>query len=91
MNKSISPADFIDRVIKFNGRIRLYNAPDLREHCLNAVSVDTPRGIRLAKQKTSRKIDAAVALSFAALAAVIREASEPNRWPVTENPRQHEF
>ena len=37
--------------------IRLYNAPDLREHVLNAVSVETPRGIRLSKQKTSRKID----------------------------------
>jgi phage terminase large subunit-like protein len=50
--------------------IGLYNAPDLREHVLNAVSVETPRGIRLSKQKTSRKIDAAVALSFAVLAAV---------------------
>jgi phage terminase large subunit-like protein len=48
----------------------LYNAPDLREHVLNAVSVETPRGIRLSKQKTSRKIDGAVALSFAVLAAV---------------------
>ena len=50
--------------------IRLYNAPDLREHVLNAVSVETPRGIRLSKRKTSRKIDGAVALSFAVLAAV---------------------
>ena len=50
--------------------IRLYNAPDLRQHVLNAVSVETPRGIRLAKQKTSNKIDGAVALSFAVLAAV---------------------
>jgi phage terminase large subunit-like protein len=37
---------------------------------LNAVSVETPRGIRLSKQKTSKKIDAAVALSFAVLAAI---------------------
>jgi phage terminase large subunit-like protein len=50
--------------------IRLYNAPDLRELVLNAVSVETPRGIRLSKQKTSRRIDGAVALSFAVLAAV---------------------
>jgi phage terminase large subunit-like protein len=50
--------------------IRLYNAPDLRQHCLNAVSVETPRGIRLSKQKTANKIDAAVALSFAVLAAI---------------------
>jgi hypothetical protein len=41
----------------------------LREHELNAVSIETARGFRLAKQKTSRKIDAAIALSFACLAA----------------------
>ena len=50
--------------------IRLYKAPDLREHVLNAVSVETPRGIRLSKQKTSNKIDGAVAFSFAVLAAI---------------------
>lgn len=53
-----------------NRNLRLYNAPDLREHVLNSVSVETPRGIRLSKQKTSNKIDGAVALSFAVLAAV---------------------
>jgi phage terminase large subunit-like protein len=55
--------------------IRLYNAPDLREHVLNAVSIETPRGIRLSKQKTSNKIDAAVALSFAVLSAI--QAGKP--------------
>jgi hypothetical protein len=44
-------------VLTTNG-IRLYNAPDLRQHVLNAVSIETPRGIRLSKQKTSNKIDA---------------------------------
>ena len=53
-----------------NRNIRLYNAPDLRQHVLNAVSVETPREIRLAKQKTSNKIDGCVALSFAVLASV---------------------
>jgi phage terminase large subunit-like protein len=53
-----------------NRTIRLYHAADLREHVISAVSVETPRGIRLAKQKTSRKIDGAVALSFAVLAAI---------------------
>jgi hypothetical protein len=53
-----------------NRNLRIYNAPDLREHVLNAVSIETPRGIRLSKQKTSAKIDGAVALSFAVLAAV---------------------
>jgi len=37
---------------------------------MNAVSVETHRGIRLSKQKTANKIDAAVALSFAVLAAI---------------------
>ncbi len=50
--------------------LRLYNAPDLREHCLNAVSVESSRGIKLAKERTSAKIDGCVALSFAVLAAV---------------------
>ena len=40
--------------------ITLYNAPDLREHVQNAVSVETARGIRLSKQKTSNKIDGAL-------------------------------
>lgn len=53
-----------------NRNLRLYHAADLRQHVLNAVSVETPRGIRLSKQKTSNKIDAAVALSFAVLAAI---------------------
>jgi phage terminase large subunit-like protein len=39
--------------------------PTLTEHVLNAVAVETPRGFRLAKEKTSRKVDAAVALSMA--------------------------
>ena len=38
--------------------------PTLTEHVSNAVAVETPRGFRLAKEKTSRKIDAAVALSM---------------------------
>ena len=50
--------------------IRLYNAPDSRSHVLNAVSIETPRGIRLSKQKTSNKIDGAVAFSFGVLATI---------------------
>jgi phage terminase large subunit-like protein len=50
-------------------RIRLYDAPDLRSQVLNAASVETSRGIRLSKEKQSMKIDGAVALSFAVVAA----------------------
>jgi phage terminase large subunit-like protein len=53
-----------------NRNLRLYNAPDLREHCLNGVKCGDAGGIRLAKEKQSAKIDGAVALSFAVLAAV---------------------
>lgn len=45
--------------------IRHYNDPILNEHIQNAVAVETPRGLRIAKEKTSMKIDAAVALSMA--------------------------
>ncbi len=45
--------------------IRHYNDPELNAHIHNTVAVETPRGIRIAKEKTSQKIDAAVALSMA--------------------------
>lgn len=51
-------------------RLRCYEAPDLRQHVLNAVVVESPRGWRLAKEKSAKKIDGAVALSFAVGAAV---------------------
>jgi len=52
-----------------NRRLKLYEAPDLRQHLLNAASVETSRGFRLAMGKQSLKIDGAVALSFACVAA----------------------
>jgi len=55
------------------------NADDLREHVAGAVAVESPRGWRLSKEKTSRKIDGAVALSFACLAAV-REGPGGGLW-----------
>ena len=58
-----------------NRNLRLYNAPDLREHRLNAVGVETPLGIRLAKEKQSAKIDGAVTLSFAVLASLVQHGS----------------
>ena len=52
-----------------NQRLKLYDAPDLRAHVLNAASRETSRGFRLSKEKQSLKIDGAVALSFAVVAA----------------------
>ena len=42
-----------------------YGDPQLTEAVLNAVARETPRGFRLDKEKASKKIDAAVALSMA--------------------------
>jgi hypothetical protein len=51
------------------GSSEAHDAPDLREHCLNAVSVESSKGVRLAKEKQLAKIGC-VALSFAVLAAL---------------------
>lgn len=48
----------------------VYPSAELREHALNAVVVDSGRGIRLAKDKTSKKIDGLVALAMATIAAI---------------------
>jgi phage terminase large subunit-like protein len=50
--------------------IRLYPSEPLRQQALNTVAVESPRGWRIAKEKTSRKIDAIVALSLACTAAL---------------------
>jgi phage terminase large subunit-like protein len=56
----------------------MYPDAELRRHALNAVAVDTGRGWRLAKERSSRKIDGVVALSFACLDA-LRSAWSPMR------------
>ena len=53
-----------------SGQLELYPDAELRRHFLNAVAVSSGRGWRLAKERTSNKIDGCVAASFAALAAV---------------------
>lgn len=53
-----------------NRKLRVYPAADLRTHVLNASTKETERVFRLVKENQKRKIDAAVALSFAVLAAV---------------------
>ena len=59
--------------------------PDLRQHVLNAVSVETPRVIRLSKQKTSNKIDGCCGAVFCrASCGAIWQAAELNR-PADEN------
>jgi phage terminase large subunit-like protein len=53
-----------------NRRLRIYPNEDLRSHILNASTKETERVFRLRKESQRKKIDAAVALSFAILAAV---------------------
>lgn len=51
-------------------RLRPFFHTRLREHVLDAVAKERPRGIRLDKESTSKRIDGAVALSMAAWAAL---------------------
>lgn len=51
-------------------RLRPYFHAQLREHVLDAVAIERPRGIRLDKESTSKKIDGAVALSMASWACL---------------------
>ncbi len=48
----------------------LYRDGELRQSVQWCVGKETPRGVRIVKEKTSHKIDAIIALSMAALAAV---------------------
>lgn len=57
----------------------LYPDDELRRHVLNARAVHSARGWKLDKEKSSMKIDGAVALSFACLAALRRSSGEIER------------
>jgi len=50
--------------------LQLYPAADLRQQALSTVGIETSRGVRIGKDKTSKKIDAIVALAMACVAAV---------------------
>lgn len=64
--------------------LRHYGEPTLSEHIQNAVAVETARGYRLAKEKTSKKIDAAVALSMAHFGA-LQELKAWGDWEALPN------
>lgn len=53
-----------------SGRVRHFKSAELDEAIRNAIISETPRGIRIVKEKASRKIDALVALSMAHHAAI---------------------
>jgi phage terminase large subunit-like protein len=57
----------------------------LTEHVLNSVALETPRGLRLAKEKTSKKIDLAVALSMSHHGTLQRQ-KRGGSWVTMPNP-----
>jgi len=54
-----------------NKTLRVYAAQDLREHALNAISVETPRGYTIKKERSAGKIDGLIALAMAMQAAMV--------------------
>jgi hypothetical protein len=83
-NLTTSTTDLYDLVR--DRRLAVYPDAELRQHVLNAVAVATPRGWRLAKEKSSKKIDGAVALSFACVGANDAQSSGRS-WSISTLPQ----
>lgn len=58
-----------------SGSIEHYKNSDLDEAVRNAIIIETPRGMRIAKEKSSKKIDALIALSMSHHAAISSPAA----------------
>jgi phage terminase large subunit-like protein len=56
--------------------LRLYPSAELRQQALNTIAVESPRGWRIAKDKTTKKIDAIVALAMACRVAMERARTD---------------
>ena len=69
-------------------RLRAYPDADLRTHVLNAVAVESDRGFRLAKAMSSKKVDLAVALSMALVAASDALSDAPQIDPAVYEPSE---
>jgi phage terminase large subunit-like protein len=67
-------------LIKSQGLVA-YADDDIRLAVSRAIAIETPRGFRIAKEKTSHKIDVVVALAMASMAAV-----EQGQWVSDEVP-----
>lgn len=57
--------------------LRLYRTEDLRAQALNTVAIETVRGWRIAKERSSKKIDAIIALALACVAATEAGPQQP--------------
>jgi phage terminase large subunit-like protein len=75
------------------GSLIVYPDDALRLAISRTIALETPRGLRLAKEKTSHKIDVVVALAMAALHAVEQGSFEqPLVWPIfIPKPQQQYF
>jgi phage terminase large subunit-like protein len=67
-------------LIKSQGLVA-YADDDIRLAVSRAIAIETPRGFRIAKEKTSHKIDVVVALAMASMAAV-----EQGQWASDDVP-----
>lgn len=77
------------------GNIVLYQCKDLRQEAVNAIAKETPRGIRIVKEKSSLKIDSIISLAMACSAPArprvtpriaVVGSNKPSRVEVTERP-----
>ena len=65
-----------------SGGLVVYPDDDLRLAVSRTIALETPRGLRLAKEKTTHKIDVVVALAMAALRAIEQGSFEQKLvWP----------
>ena len=53
-----------------NRNLIAYASSELQDHVTNAIGIETERGVRMVKKKSSKKIDLAIALSMACVGAV---------------------
>lgn len=60
-----------------SGSLVLYPSDELREQALNATLVESAHGLRIAKERASKKIDSLVALAMACTAAVAEPQLAP--------------
>ena len=72
------------------GNLIAYPDPDIRLAISRAIALETTRGWRITKDKTSHKIDIVVAMAMAALAAV-QKGEAPRMWINGRTPEQHEL
>lgn len=66
-----------------------YASDELRQQALSTIAIENPRGWRIAKEKTSKKIDAIVALTMACVAAMVHRGEVGARVARGSNRSRH--